>query len=636
MADFAGNGTPKVCLYDNQDNLVLDFISTNKNRYGIALTHFNLKFSEREEDEGIITMVSDSVGFLNDSYLLRGLNVKVSWGYIDDMRPAVKMVIVDTIERYGTDGYELTLKLSDTLAALTRNKNTLSVDLAEAAIAMEKVRDENIALTADAFYKKKYPMASARYDAFIRDRKLLKGYLDNKLTTKTYENTPSVNTELFSHNTGFFRPFDDLIEPWEIYTPASLKTALPKVPDSITRETWIKYELDYSPYTSRDGRVKMRRLLKYVTGAIGELKKSQEKAVAGVFHKAEAGKHITHINGSMQSILQQVIDQASEIPRQVTCHDGQVLIYNKKRYHEAPPVSTYEFKGGNGFLLDFTYDSNSTYNDDDCALSNIKMDPVTGALQDQTYANTIRKFTAESFEEDMGIALNQKIFSDIIDMVKGGMGMGAALEKAALTHMNLDKIEAYLKTQGGYHPPMAQFPIFVSGTVPGEELDKYQGVKPKPSLWTIFENSQVEMGAGPLIHGLAGKPLNDFTPHNKDMEVTAYLNATYDQLDDFRENLLNAVKNGSTEIVKATCRVIGDPHLISGDSLEFKGLSNKRNGKYFLTSCNHTINESGFIINTEMYRIADIPGGTVLTFKDKDRDKLKEDHKKLKYTKSGS
>lgn len=606
--------TPKVCLYDTKGNLVLDVITRDKNQYGIALTFFHFKFAEREEDEGIITLAADTVDFLDDTDLIIGAYIKVAWGYMDDMRSPVKMVIIDIIEKYGESGVELTLKLSDTAAALSNGNNPVPIELASMAKTLEQFGDKNLVANSDLFYEAMYPEQARLKRKFQDTREEINALLSDPNVVKTYEN-------IFSVNLGFFMPFGNLIDTNKIantFTPEWLKKAIPESLTDREVNQWYEYGFDYVH----------KQKLASDSITLQQLKFSKAYSEEEDIIKRKMGEAIAYSQGGVTRIIQDAIDMVSNIPRQVTCHDGQVLIYSKKRMHDSPPIAEYTYRGGDGKLLEFTYDSNSTYNDDKNALQNVSIDPISGAITSKTHANTIKTLIAKSPQEDANLAFQVRVFNEWLKEYENTKDPAAALKNVAVAYIDIEKTKAELK-KTDVKPPLT-FPIIISSTPPGsgKAIDSISGNNPKktPSAAELMNRYQ-----GTFEQAVYA-PADDYTPNTPDMEVTGRLNLIYSWVGDYVDNVVNAIKQGSTEIVKATAKLIGDPHLMSGRTVTFNGLSKNRKGKYFITACTHVINPGGYLMMTEMYRLADLPGGTALVYKKTKREKLKDQHKKLKYS----
>jgi hypothetical protein len=74
-------------------------------------------------------------------------------------------------------------------------------------------------------------------------------------------------------------------------------------------------------------------------------------------------------------------------------------------------------------------------------------------------------------------------------------------------------------------------------------------------------------------------------------------------------NELSNLMRGEQERVKANATLLGDPQLISGVKIGFKGLAKRRNGGYFVTGCIHTIDDGGYKVRLEMYQASHISKG---------------------------
>jgi hypothetical protein len=264
---------------------------------------------------------------------------------------------------------------------------------------------------------------------------------------------------------------------------------------------------------------------------------------------------------------------------QVTGRDGQMITYNKNRAINAAAVRSYIFKGGTGRLLEFTYDTNCQYSDDQNAFRNFALDPKTGAITQKDFLNDKKK--QEYIDAKTPTALHQLKFDDETNF-----------QVKDIILNNPEKL-----------PYLAQTTPFKT----------YTGIDDATGNVTLVAYDQVEalsyssmdIGVGQYREVL---PALDNTAHIKPVVScpTPYINEQKEVI----ENEIKNLRRGEQEQVKAHATVLGDPQITSGVNVMMAGLAKRRNGKYFLTGCIHDITPSGgYLTKFEMYAVGDISIG---------------------------
>jgi len=594
-----GMGSPLVLVWDGKGNLLLDLMQTKTNFYGFALEKFTYEFKEKEEDKCTIVLSATSVELLNNLVLFKGQKLLVSWGYMDgNLRPPVNVVVIDTKETYDIRGFGLTIICSDNLSFFSRGKSTLVVKLESSVKAIEDLLTPNTQdLDNDISTLRGWKIweyGKTKHFEFGR------GYSYTVGQVKSTGKFPTTSSEDASN----------YLSSLQAYYERNIQQRGIGQVDSLPSHTWdnsnvegvfkqgAKSIYDIAP-TDFNAAILAGDLTR-LTATAGSTPTEfgiptgptstptdfpplpdpqpqiteKEKELVAKIPWALRGYNISVVGKNAQNICQNTLDKVAPYPMQVTGHDGKVITYNKNRAINGPSVREYIFKGAPGNLLEFSYDTKSQYSDDTNALRNFSIDPKTGALTQKDFLNDKKKVE----DATTPTQYKQLRFDEYIQDVVQDVALNNPQDLPQLPYDPIFKGKTGRDASNGNTTFVAY----------GGEYNPSE-----PSMALARGNAQEIV--------LANDQIAPRIPHYSC--PTPYLNEVKETM----ENQLKNLKRGEQEKIKAHATILGDPQITSGVKVSFKGLSNRRNGSYFLTGCIHEIDpSSGFTCKFEMYFVGDI------------------------------
>lgn len=522
---FPGYGTPFLSIYDYKGTLILDKITTDMaGDKPLAISDFSYTFNETEDDKGTITLWSNSPDFLNNLNLRHRGVLYLQWGYLNgDIRPKLRVLLRNFKEKYTHEGYRLILEISDNYAPAKSSMMSVRAKL-------EDIRDYMTGVTD--------PDSAAKIDAFLNPHEKFRHRgIKHLESSNNYEPSSGIWVETGSvadaeKELGVSLPLDDT--PENPINNLIGKYKNPKVVGAIDKATFDFYEsLGYPPG--------------YIPNTpVDQVDPSTLTTKTPIYAE---GKNAT-------TLVQDMVDKVSDEPTGVTGSDGKIKIFKKRRAAIFPPITEYTFKGGDGRLLEFEYDSDATYDDDESVLKTIGINPETGALEQTEYANSLRKiedaYTPFQYEQ---LRFDARVYEAYMDHVlKGG---------------------ATTETEG------------------------FEIIKNNPML---IQNPSTLLANGGFISAM-----------DQTAVVTVFKAMPMSYRKEVIENIENEIKNLKGEAgfrVRATAKTLGDPSISNGVNISIFGLSKRRSGTYHITSCTHTINTSGYTNSYEMYKVGDVPVNT--------------------------
>ncbi len=567
-ATFEGYGTPIVLIFDHNSRLLLDLRAESKDSYDIALEKFSYAFQEKEEDKCTISLSSSRLDLMDDTAFFVGQKLRVSWGYLNgDINPPIEVMITNLKEGFTTKGFELTIEASDNFSVLSSGVNPTMV-------ALQAKLD-----TFKPFHK------SLQQDVQV-DR------VDHILYSRSAETWALAKAKVNEALRGTI--MDD--EQREIMTNSIIEEETKaRTINADQRRSWKGYDDDQAALVTDEAKkqfarhVNMERfspgVLNALVSAVGAdpnfnwAKTLESKDIIGL--QPEYGNHFYVTGNNPLTIAQNTANKVSVTPKQVTGRNGKAITYDKRRALAASAVTTYIWKAEDGRLLEFTYDTNSKYSDDNSVLSQFTVDPETGAITRRDYIKEINMNIEDTDEPNRFYQVIQdaKLATTLSNIQAGGYSMEAYLLNAPGSRMH-DYGDGRL---GGYMTN----PNF-NDARPSQNYDV--GVTP-----------QLNMEEGLLIEN-RDMATDEVAIQQRSVSVPT-MAAPFDE--ESLQNEMKALKQGDGEQVKATARILGDPQLFSGINVNFLGIGKKRSGKYFLTSVTHDISPgSGYIMTTEGYLAA--------------------------------
>jgi hypothetical protein len=622
-----GFGSPIVLVYDKSGKLLLDLVPAGDSFYELALVNFSYDFNEKEEDECIITFSCASVALMDNIMLYKGQTPLVSWGYMDgNLRIPINLVVVDTKEKYSDTGYEFTVVMSDNLSYFSKAKNPMISRLEASQDAIKDLLhgsegnlDDMITLLRGwKAYDYGHPNNVIEFN-----RGTVTGTSGvNNLPGKTVLTTKEQLTSYMSQLQEYYK-----VNRLNLGVSAVEEgPGLAKCP-ILEGLTGTKDIYDYAPEDINQAVIDG---VATSTGGSGTTTPSTEAASSGVpvypagqfvspdSPEAKAiaklpftitGLRLPVVGKNAQAMAQNACDKVSPYPMQVTGRDGKVVTYNKDRAIREAPIRTYIFKGGNGNFLEFTYDTNAKYSDDTNVLRQFRVDAETGAITQMDFLNSKKKVVdVEHPQQDYQAQWDRATNEGLENLA---LNNPAALAQVAST--------AHFEGYSGEAPD--------GGTVLVSYDQEYS-----------FRTKDYLISRGDYQEWM---PAVDNATRNNHPIVSVPGPNLEEFADTTIENELSNLRRGEQEMPKAVAKVLGDPQLVSGRKVVFQGLAKRRCGSYFITSCTHTIDQSGYITKIEAYWVGDISVGvntvkTELTTEDlvKKANEIKE--KKLKLNPNAS
>lgn len=587
---FQGYGTPVVYLFDSASNLIIDLRPSGSGAYDIALEKFTYEFKEKEEDKCTIVLSSVKLNIMDDYYFYVGQTMKVAWGYLNgDISSPISLLIADTRERFTTEGFQVTIELTDNFSALSKNVNPGIVVLQKKLESFKDLKSmfdqpKQVDNVDPITYKK-------QVEDWVKARKGVEAALsaagvDPKLTSQLSEEI--VKAEADSRLKNIQQRTD-----WM----ASDRTDDKKAGEIIetTKEQYARMvELDrHTP-----------GVLNALIGALGPDENFNWARVVDkemtLTVRPEYGNHLIVTGHNPSTLLQNAVNKVSSSPKQVTGRDGQVITYDKRRAHNAPAIGSYTWKDEEGRFLEFTYDTNSKYSDDGSVLSQFTIDTETGAITRKDYIKEIDMDMMDPKEvpyptNRQQILADATLADKLESLHKQGLSMEDYLLTAKGSHMGLTsdgRIAGYMYQ--GIKGMESPFQFGYRGESTNPEGNPIFAQKGSPITGKLLEkNSMVQdyvQAVDGVGRGAAGVPIVSVPTMNCPVDEESV------------ENELKSLKQADGEQVKATAKVLGDPQLYSGVNVMLLGLGKRRSGKYFLTGVTHDINPgSGFICTLEGY-----------------------------------
>ena len=616
-----GYGTPIVLIWDKQGRLILDLIPVGKSYYEIALMSFTYEFKEKEEDQCTIVFSCNTLDLMDNMDFFQGQFLLVSWGYADgNLRPPLKVVVVDTKEKYNEKGFQLTLVCSDNLSFFSRTKTALQASLETSQANIRKMLSPG-AIDLETGIK----MLEGWRDWDYGNTANLSIQKNHVVNVGPIESTAKFPRESVEEQTEFLNQLSDYYRrknlPYGTQQPTL--DSMPAHPTNINadflKELATVYDVPpeaimatekgklFPQYFSQDKEGKYHSLTEGITpGPTSDdpppypehqpnLPQEQLDHIATLPY-ALTGYHITVSGKNAQSLAKNTLDTISPYPMEVVGRDGKMVTYNKDRAVRARPVKEYIFKAGKGYFLEFTYDSNAKYSDDSNVLRNFSVDPKTGAITQKDMINSKDKVV------------------DVQDPVSDYRAQFQRDVTEKTENLLINDPNGYFAKSLATSP---QFAKFSGKTSAGDQVlvayDKHISTATKayetPNGGTFVQDTKQ------AVDGTA-------------VYVPVMANITQDITDFAEVTLENGIKNlmrGEQERVKAKAKLLGDPQMVSGVKVTFLGLAKRRCGNYFLTGCVHTIDQGGYIMDFEMYFVGDISNGVntikTTTSKDKVTDK---------------
>lgn len=524
---FLGYGTPFLSIYDYKGELILDKITTELGEKPLAISDFSYTFNETEDDKGSITLWSNSPAFL-DNFNVRHRGVLyLEWGYLNgDTRPKLRVLIRNFKEKYNNEGYKLILEISDNYAPAKNSLMSVRAKLEDIRDYMTGVTDPDSAAKIEAFLNpiEKFRPRGIKYEESSNNYEPSSGRWVGTGSIADAEKDLGVSLPL---NTTPENPINNLMGKYQ-------NPSQPKEVGAIDKATFEFYEsLGYPP-----GYIPNTPVDEVDTAAISTKPPLYAE-----------GKNAT-------SLVQDMVDKVSDEPTGVTGSDGKIKIFKKRRASLFPPITEYTFKGGDGRLLEFDYDSDATYDEDESVLKTIGINPETGALEQTEYANSLRKiedaYTPFQYEQ---LKFDARVYEAYMDYILKG---GETSEKSGLEIIKnspmLIQNPSTMLANGGFISAMDQTAVV-----------------------TVFKAMPMSYRKEALEH---------------------------------IENEIRNLKGDASFRVRATAKTLGDPSISNGVNISILGLSKKRSGTYHITSCTHSINNSGYTNSYEMYKVSDIPVNT--------------------------
>lgn len=525
---FPGYGTPFLTIYDRNGVKLIDEITlADGSNKPLSLGDFSYTFNETDDDMGTVVINSNSPDFM-DSISLRHRGVLyLEWGYLNgDRRPRLKVLIRNLKQRYDINGYSLILELSDNYAPAKTSKSPTQLRLEEVLEGLNNTGEnpenaEKIAAFLDPIPK---------YDPAVL-------YLD---LANTPEETGDVYVDPMSAGESGFSPWHEgAASSDQEYSPKPKKVDfLTNLPEASSAPGTLEYLTDLYLSSLPDG-----------------------------------GVVPTVVATNTAEAVQEILDKMTGEPVVVTGADGKVKIFKRRRVSLFPPITEYTFRGGDGRLLDFNYDTDSDYSDDSTVLRTLRVDPETGKIEIADLANTLKKLVDVTNPYQNEQMRHQEIGNEY--------AWSAALKGKSVNDLN---------------NPNTTIVEFVSNPM----LIQWGGTR-TTHAGAIGDSSR-------FIPGGQGYNM----AMDNTAKVTQFRSLPISRTNDAKELIENELKNlksGDTFRNRANARTIGDPSISNGVNITLKGLSKKCNGVYHITSCTHTIGSSGYTNNYEMYKVSDIPVG---------------------------
>jgi hypothetical protein len=506
---FPGYGTPFLSIYDRDKKLILDKITLDDGTdRPLALSDFSYTFNETEDDMGSITLHSDSPAFM-DNFRFRHKGVLyIQWGWLNgDKRPLLRVLIRNFKETYNSSGYSLNLSISDNYAPAKNSKSPTRAKLEQTLSALTGIlKDPSKEIEIERFLN---PLTGANMDSI----------------------SLPLNTDIL-----------EIDKPDSTAWKIDFSIPPPKEKTGLLDDATLRFfeSLGYAPGTVPEGYDVENKQWKE-----GEEPKSKDQGTV-------------YTGTNMNNLTQDFIDKTSEEPTVVSGSDGEVKIFKRRRVSLFPPITEYTFRGGDGRLLEFNYDSDATYDDDDSVLRTLSVNPETGAVQVTDYANSVRRI-ADAYDpfQYEGLKFDAKAYEAAMEL---------ALNGRPINELGIDR----------------QAPV----------TDAIS--KPMLIQWGTTENASGGINVA----------------RDNTAVVTQFRSVPLSQTAEAIDIIENELKNLKAEDAfrtRATAKTLGDPSISNGVNILIKGLSKARQGTYHITSCTHTIGSSGYTNSYEMYKVSDIP-----------------------------
>ena len=594
-----GMSSPIVLVWDHAGNLLLDLVLSSNGFYDIALVNFTYEFKEKEEDKCTIVMASNKLEMMNNLKFFKGQKLSVSWGYMDgNLRPPLRVVVVDTKEKYDDQGFNFTLVCSDNLSFLGRGKSSLLVRLETSTAAIKGLLTDNSKDLENDISQlrgwKVWDYGATTKFGFING----KAYWESIKSTDKFPQTTQGQasnymkelTDYYSRTfqaKGMGQPHLDSLpshhpDDQEVKgTFRSLLTVYDVPPDDL-KQAVANGEL------ASTGQFGVPLIDKGIPGGptsndpppIPESTPKlspEDMQLFALVPWVLRGYHIPITGKNVQGVAQHALDKCSPYPMQVTGRDGKMITYNKDRAINSTPIRSYTFKGETGRLLDFTYDTNSKYSDDKNILVNFAVDPKTGAITRKDFINDPKKKDewkdTQTPTQQKQILFDDEVFKTLDDLA-------------------LNNPEEFQKVarQPQFQKYTSKDPI--TGNIVLVATDHEEALS--------YGNMELARGDA-QEHVMAVDNAHYLTPRVSC--PTPHLNETAEAV----ENEIKNLRRGEQEQVKAHATVLGDPQITSGVRVLMAGLATRRNGAYFLTGCIHEIQPGqGYKTKFEMYATAEI------------------------------
>jgi hypothetical protein len=568
---FEGYGTPIVLLFDHLNNPILDLRAGGGGTYDVALESFTYEFKEKEEDKCTIVMSSSILPIMDDVNFFVNQRLKVAWGYLNgDICPPIEIVIVNTKEEFTTKGFALTLELSDSFSVASSQVNPQVLAIQK---KLDFYKDFRKSLQQPVQVDRVNPLLFKRVTDALRSG-LPKGTTEDditKLSEHIVEGEVKARTTLQDFRTNWGSLSDDQANlifdeakqqqsrhlNLERFTPGVLNAIIEAMGPDPNFE-WSQNFLD----------------------------KGDQIAL-----QPEYGNHFYVVGNNTKTISTNLVNQVSTEPMQVTGRDGKAITYSKRRAHAGPAIKSYTWKQEDGRFLEFTYDSNSKYSNDNSVLAQFTIDPETGAITRRDYIREVRIDVDDTGHPNKFMQMNAdtKLADKLNEIQAQGGSTETYLLEAPGSHMAVQpdgRLGGYI-----YSGIMGQEAPYHFG-YRGEEINR--GIIPDKNMKLtdlkkpiVQEYQQAMDGIGAAMPGLP-------------IVVVPTMDSPVDE--ESLQNEMKALKQGDGEQVKATAKVLGDPQLFSGINVDLLGLGRRRSGKYFLTGVIHNIQpSSGFICTLEGY-----------------------------------
>lgn len=359
-----GVGTPFLNIYDRAGNILLDVVLVDDGTYRpLAIDNFTYTFCETEDDTGSITLVSNSPEFMDKLNLYYKQTIYLEWGWLGGTRrPRLPVVVRNLKESFSSDGFKMTLEISDRLAV---TKTAHGSELAK----LNELRDHLTGATG------------AQED----DR--LKEFDDFLIQSKLPQINPA---DLEKANNEAVNPIDTPNTGHHIY---ETEIKLPINNEEIKNKKLTSEELSSRGFEVWNGGAKDNVFGNSINLGDDFWEKYFPGGVPGPLPEGvdEDGNPILAYGTNTAATLQNYMNKTSDEPVSVTGEGNDLKIFKRKRAAMAPPKDKYVFRGDDGRFLEFNYDSDSTYANDTNVLRTLKVDPETGNITTTEFTEDTRK-----------------------------------------------------------------------------------------------------------------------------------------------------------------------------------------------------------------------------------------------------